>query len=560
MAPNTAIALRKLEGAAREFGPGCAVRKLDLLRHLSRTRMTSAAQLLRYHEVLCFLRAYPDDSELLYHVVDQLSRFGGRPELRRFRAALVDTGVAGAAIHFPFHWVTARWLCQHFADLLHVDWDAFGEREADRFEQVLPLLLPYAEWPDFDLKMGPKQWLYRLKGDHETDASFLVRRFVALEVDPRVRESLFHDLGKPMRLDPGEITPSRTHAWLPTRDIAYQSRPLSRQRPDLRRLLKPRSVRTVRPKAATQIIDLARAAMISRGRDLDGIMYAHPKDVRLVDAGGGLSLACLGLQPEHRALVEAIYVFLLLKNGVPIGYFQSALLFESAEVNFHIFPSFRGAEAADTYARCLSVVRHLFGVDTFSIHPYQLGHENKDALEAGAFWFYAKLGFRPEEPKTLALFEREVRAMRRRPGHRSAKATLERLARNQVYLYLGKKRDDVAGKVRLSAFALVVSDYLAHHYGAERERGLAECGREAAVLLGVAPTRWRGPERLAWERWAPLVLALPGVECWSARERKALGAVIRAKGADHEQEFSRRLDRFPKLRSALMELCRQTPL
>ncbi len=559
MAPSIDTTLSKLEGLARCYAQDSAEQKQRLLGRLTRGRFSSAAQLLRYHEILCFLRAYPDDAAVLHDVVAALCQFGQRAELSRLRADLVDSGVSGAAIHFPFHWVTARWLCRHFPKQLHVDWDAFGAREAERLEHLLPLLLPYAEWPDFDLKMTAKQWLFRLKGDHETDASFLVRRFLALDVEPRVRESLFHDLGKPMRLEPGPNTPSRTLAFSPVRSIAYQTTALSRGRPDLRKRCPPRSVRNLTGGAATRVIDLARAAMITRGRDLDGIMYASEKDVRLFDAGRGLSLVCLGLAPEQRALVETIYVFLLLKNGVPIGYFQSALLFESAELNYHIFPSFRGAEAADIYARSLGVVRDVFGINAASIHPYQLGHENEDALRAGAFWFYAKLGFRPEEATNRALFEREAARMARRPAHRSSLATTRKLARSQMYLYFGKKRDDVAGKVPLAAFPLAVSDYLAKHYGAERERGLADSARLARALLGVSFRGWNGAERLAFQRWAPLVLSLPGVATWSPSQRTQLGAVIRKKGGKREQDFAHGLDHHRALRAALMKMCRRTP-
>ena len=61
-------------------------------------------------------------------------------------------------------------------------------------------------------------------------------------------------------------------------------------------------------------------------------------------------------------------------------------------------------------------------------------------------------------------------------------------------------------------------------------------------------------ERLAWERWSPLVLILPGVERWSAADRRALVRVVRAKGGRRESEFLRRFDRHPRLDQALLEL------
>jgi hypothetical protein len=61
-------------------------------------------------------------------------------------------------------------------------------------------------------------------------------------------------------------------------------------------------------------------------------------------------------------------------------------------------------------------------------------------------------------------------------------------------------------------------------------------------------------ERLAWERWSPLVLVLPGVSGWSAGVKKALVEVVRAKGGRRESEFVRRFDRHRRLREALRRL------
>ena len=57
---------------------------------------------------------------------------------------------------------------------------------------------------------------------------------------------------------------------------------------------------------------------------------------------------------------------------------------------------------------------------------------------------------------------------------------------------------------------------------------------------------------------APLVLLLPGLGRWSAAERRALAAVIRAKGGRRESEFVRRFDAHSKLRYALAEVAGTT--
>ncbi|MCK6461933.1 MAG: hypothetical protein L6Q95_18790, partial [Planctomycetes bacterium] len=61
-------------------------------------------------------------------------------------------------------------------------------------------------------------------------------------------------------------------------------------------------------------------------------------------------------------------------------------------------------------------------------------------------------------------------------------------------------------------------------------------------------------ERLAWSRWAPLLLAAEGVERWTAAERRAAVAAVRAKGGRRESDFVRLFDGHRKLRAAILRM------
>jgi hypothetical protein len=339
--------------------------------------------------------------------------------------------------------------------------------------------------------------------------------------------------------------------------VHYQRRPFARSRPiepaDLDEA--PRSVRRLGPREAARMIDLSREAMVARQRDLDVFSYADPRDVQLVEYGDGLSFAAMCATPERRLLLESVYGYLTLKNGVPIGYVLTSALFGSSELAYNVFDTFRGAEAGPVYHRVLAMTKHLFGSDTFTIFPFQLGEGNKEALASGAWWFYYKMGFQPREKTAVRLMQRELAAMKRRPGHRSSIATLKRLARSNVYLDFGRARDDVIGVVEIANVGLAATRYLAARFGGEGDRGRADCAREAMVALGLSSLRgWSGGERLAWERWGPLVLILPGLSDWSAAEKSALVEVIRAKGGRSEAEFVRKFDAHGMLRAGIVAL------
>ena len=460
-----------------------------------------------------------------------------------------------------FFWFTAQWIARRWPGRITIDWKAFDD--GAEVERLLPLLLPYSETPTIDAVDLPlRELLQRLKGPAETDAAFLVRRFETIHPTTFGRETIYERIGMPLVLAPGPGMPSRTLAKHESGPPVFQTRPLDRSRPVLRgEIVKPpHAVRSVPPEEADRLINLAREAMVTRGRDLDNFIHADREDVRVFEYPDGLSFACYGLTPERRLLLESVYGMLTLKNGVPIGYVLASGLFGSSEVMYNVFDTFRGGESARIYGRVLSMAKSLFGAGTFAVDPFQLGHGNPEGQKSGAFWFYDKLGFRPIDAKALGLIREERRRLALHPGERSSPATIHRLSAEYVFLQTAGPRRDVLGRVSIGNIGLHVSRLLAARGGADRERAVRECSREAARILGVGRFEgWTGGERLAWDRWSPLVLALGDAGGWPAADRAALVGVIRAKGGRRESDFVRRFDRHRRLRRAVLGLAAAGP-
>jgi hypothetical protein len=362
-------------------------------------------------------------------------------------------------------------------------------------------------------------------------------------------------MGLFIRLSPGPDTPSRSRARFSVSPFVPQAGPLRRSRPNLfdEAFRPPHRIRSVSPRRADELIDLARGGMVTRSRDLDAFADASRKDVRIIDCGGGLELACIGVVPEKRMLLEAVYGFLILRNGVPIGYTLASALWNSSELAYNMFDTNRGAEAAYVYGRFIAIVRSLFDADTCTVYPYQLGHGNEEGIQSGAWWFYYKLGFRPKDPEILELAERELARMRRRPSHRSSPETLKKLSSKNVFLHLGKPRDDVIGVLPLDRIGLAVTDYVVKRFGWDRERASEVCADEVAELLDAgAWRRFPAAERLMWRRLSPLILLLPGVERWSDEDKKKLVEIMRAKGGRRESDFVKLFDNHKKLRNLFL--------
>lgn len=555
--------LRALEQTKSLFGGDSAVRKLSLLQRLARADLRTAKAVARLHEVLCYLRALPDDQAVLQQVTEMLATFATRKDLRRHRRSLADTGIAGTSLRYSFFANTARWLSHRFPGALRIVWKGY-EQEA-LLSQRLPLFATWPETPGLDeVEMPVRDWVRRLAGPDTSDADFLVRRTARIGRTEQERETFFEELDLDMELDldPAAGLPTRSTAHLATaaladRPVHFQTAPLRRERPDLRAELRQRHREiVVDEEQGKRIVTLAREAMVLRHRDLDAFAYGDPRDVRLFDCGAGLEFAVIGMIPERRLLLEAVYAYVTLKNGVPIGYVLTSGFFGSSEIAYNVFDTWRGGEAGLVYGRVLGVTKQLYGSDTFTIYPYQLGGDgNSEGLKSGSWWFYQKLGFRARDPEVLARMDRELATMQRQREYRTPIAVLKQLAAHNVYWSAGKPRDDVIGVFPLANIGLAVTDLLARRFGADRERGEEVCAAEAADLCAVRGwQKWDDHEALWWRRWSPLILLLPGIARWTADERRALVAIVRAKGGRRESDYVRLLDGHRKLRAALRTL------
>lgn len=551
------LALARLRQMRQEYGPPAAEQKREALLCLENAVLTRARDVQLLHDALCFLRAYPDDPETRALADRMLAAFAQREDLRELREELAGSGIAGTVLASSFYWFTADWLARRWPERLTVDWESF--EGSDRLDAWMYPLLQEHERVAYDEAPGTlRELIESLKAPEETDAAYLVRCFRGVSPNPLVAEQAYEGLDMPLQLAPGPATPAHTHAVFSGARVDYRSR---RWRPSgsVRRRIaeEPLSVRRATRSEAEELYWLGREAMITRGRDLFAFMHADPGDTRLVDFGDGLVWSCMGLVPERRHLLYGQYILLALQNGVPVAYSQACPLFDSAEINFNVFESFRDGEASRIFTTSLALTRHLFGVDAFTINTHQLGQDNPEALKTGAWWFYHKHGFRPDAPHLRDIVARERAAKKRDPKHRSSLATLRQLSADEMFLFLGRPRRACLNKIDLSAIGISVARRVGERYGVSGPAATRVCAREARRLLDVRASldSWSRGEKLAWRRWAPLVVALD-VEDWSSGERRRLVRAIRAKGGPRESDFVRLFRQHEPLQRGVLALAK----
>ncbi|HZN56154.1 MAG TPA: hypothetical protein VFB67_12620, partial [Candidatus Polarisedimenticolaceae bacterium] len=499
--------------------------------------------LLALHERLCRARAYPASAEELAATRRLLAGFSARRDLRRSAERLADSGIAGTPIRYRFYWPMARWLARRYPALLGIDWS--DPEFEPRLAAALDLLAGRGEAEAIRrLRPTARRAIERLRDRSETDAAFVIRRLEALPGGDRIREAIHDAIDVAYRLEGSPSGPSRTLAEHRGAPIVFGPPP-ARSRPRLRAEIAraPQAVRALDRAEGTRLVDLAREAMVTRARDLDAFAHGDPRDVRLVDDGGGLAFALIGVVPSRRLFLPAVYGALTLRNGVPIGYVQLDVLLGNAELSFNMFETFRGGEAGSVFARLLAAAHHVFGVRSFSIEPYQLGRGNDEGIDSGAWWFYARFGFRPRGGPVARLARSELARRARDPRHRSSRATLLRLAEAHLHWAIDPRRPGIVTPIESIGLAAASSS----------RRGPS--AREAMRRLGVPSVRgWSADERLWLERWAPLIEAVPGIERWSPSARRGLVRIVRAKGGRRESAYARLFDAHGQWVEAVLAL------
>lgn len=310
------------------------------------------------------------------------------------------------------------------------------------------------------------------------------------------------------------------------------------------------------------MLDLARQTSTVRYRELYGFTHGDPNKVFKTNIGRGVDVFVIGLPPERRLPLRAYYAAMIFKNGVPIGYFEGISLFERMESGFNLYYTFRDGETAWLYARVLNIFRHLLGVTAFSLDPYQIGYENEEGIESGAFWFYRKLGFRPTNPEVMKLVLNEEKKMAARPGYRTSARTLRKLAQGSMIFELAKpSRKSSNGprpgdwdRFQVRNIGLAVQRRMAAGYRGDVESFRAATIEELGGVLGLRAADWREVKRSVLSDFSVALSLVEDLSLWNEGEKEALVRIIRAKATSDESSYLKLMQKHPRLRRAMIKL------
>ncbi|MBM3746150.1 MAG: hypothetical protein FJW34_10155 [Acidobacteria bacterium] len=554
--------LARLEQLKTSFTPQDAAHIERLLARLERARFRDPVLLGRFHEALLFVLAHPCNARILRHSERLLATFTER--VAPLRAAGADlypledpeiSGIAGTAFSAIFTYPIACHLAARYPGAVDMDWEAY--EDASRMGPSLPRWIPLLEEDTFvEANVPFKEWVDAARG-RKPSLAWLLARLAEWRGSPEEKAGLYDALRIPLRWEMGDSPAARTHTRLPAGRIYYQRTPLIRRSEvSLEAALDspPLPLRRLSARRGAALLDLLRDTSAARYRELWGFSYGDPDTMLEAEAGRGVRIFVNGLPPPPRLPLRAYHAGLFVKNGVLVGYFETLSLFERCEVGFNVYYTFREGESAWLYGRLLRLLNQVLGVTCFSMDPYQLGHHNEEAIKAGAFWFYRKLGLRPMRPDLVRLADAEAEKILRRPGYRTPARTLERLAEcAMIYERPGSPVGDW-DRFEARKLGMAAARRMARSFGGDARRAREAAIEEATAALGIHPNRWGDDARRAFTHWAPVLALIPDLARWSEAEKRAVAAILRAKGGAEESRYLRLMQAQPRLRRAVLRL------
>ena len=487
-----------------------------------------------WHDLLLFVLAHPHSahaSPLATQALHDLQQAG------------VETAEATLSANLSLTLV--RWLVRTSPKRVAVAWcDADPEVARDVVRTVLPPL--ERECVDLLGDLSAGELLAHTFGEAPVEQlAQLLKALDALGADDALASHLFATLGVGVCVHDPSV--SRTWVRAPRGAEWWTHAPLRRTADVDAACDASRPARVRLTDAASEsLIAASRVQLATLGRETDPV--THTGAVSLWDCGDGLRVALFALDAEHRLPFDSYVGFMAFRNGVPLAYGGAWIAPGRSKIGLNVFDAMRGGESAWCFAQLLRLYHHVYGVQRVEVENYQLGYGNAEGMRSGAYWFYYRLGFRPGDAALAREAEAAFAGLRASPAREVPRAVLRRLVAAGLERSLG---DEPVAPLDTAALTLAVQRHVVRRYGGDRARAHTDAARRLQRVLSIAPGRaWSRGEHAALTRWCVALDAIPDLEQWSVRERRALAAVIRSKGGDDEARHQRLLRRHARLLEA----------
>ena len=393
--------ISQLFSIRNSYGKKISSQKLHLLKAISNEKITGKKDIEILHSILLFLIAYPDNkavytqSSILLQQLHIYIKSHKSP-----RNSLYNSGITNTQLCAAYSFEMVKWLRATYKKNIRIQ--SFETSEA-QIQAILSVVMPKVESEIF--QDGNAEWRSWLKQSMKKDEELLDRLiavFDETDIRPEVKDELWNAIGINIEIDFTEHNSLPETLFIPY----YHSSLIKKKKSPAVKGINPSKVHLDKEEAE-KIMECGRMILVKHLREIDPITFTSAELISYYHLPRGLSIALTGMVPARRHPIDSYMGYTVFKNGLPVAYAASWVLFDSARIGLNIFPAYRGGESQYIFEQVLKIHRGVYKLKRFTTDPYQIGKDNHDGIHSGAFWVYYHAGFRPirEEQKRIAVAE-----------------------------------------------------------------------------------------------------------------------------------------------------------
>jgi len=522
------------------YGKKFSSQKLYLLKAISNEKLTSKKDVQVFHSLLLFLIAYPDNQVVYTQssiVLQQLHLY--IQSHTKLRDGLYNSGITNTQLCAAYSFEMVKWIKATYKKNIRIQ--SFEASEA-QIQALLSVVMPKVESEIMqDGNAGWRSWLKQSMKKEEELLDRLIAVFDETDIRPEVKDELWNAMGINIEIDfiaPDSLPDS---LFIP---CYHRSLIKKKKSPPIQGIHPPKV--HLDKEASEKIIECSRMILVRHLREIDPITFTSPELISYYQLPRGLSIALMGMVPARRHPIDSYMGYTVFKNGLPVAYAASWVLFDSARIGLNIFPAYRGGESQYIFEQVLKIHQGVYRLKRFSTDPYQIGKDNSDGIHSGAFWIYYRAGFRPirEEQKDIAATEaKKIRSVK---GYLTPSTVLKKLAESRLELNVVKKavQFDVTDLSR--AYAAILKD----RYSNKRKPAEELAAKKLAAILQIK--NWQEVNlQYVLKNWSILLLTDEKKLRDNSGLKKILKKLFELKAGGSEEEYIYGLQRSSALKKMM---------
>lgn len=534
--------LKQLKSLVFQFDKTSNETKSILLYELILSIPKKKESFVQFHHVLLCMMAYPSNERLLRQVertasllLEQLSN------QFTLKDKLIGTGLLHTAIECNFSYQKIKHIVQYFPNQVSIH-SASSNSETQK--AILKQILPNVEYSK--IHAGEKEFKTRIAEFHtskqQTDLEWLLQTIEQSSPDKKIQAFIYNQLGIFIQWKVSSEKDSVSFLRGSQLPIYYHTTPLEKKI-SLQEIIKQKLPTPIKLslKEKQQLIHSAKMTLFYLYRETEPFTNANEDDITLFQLDKGISIALFGSFNSKRYSLESYIGYLVLKNNIPVSYGGGWIFGERSQFGINILESFRGGESSLIICELLRVYHHYFGATRFVVKPYQFGLHNSEAIKTGAFWFYYKLGFRPEDVDLRALAKKEEEEKIKNPAYKSEASTLRKYTKSNIALTLSEKTYPDFDSELLSQR---ITNFINSNFASNREKAINQCFKQFKEALNINTKSWKSEDIDYAKQLSILFCSYPDYKKWLMSNKKNILLLIKLKSAKTELQWIKHLQNF----------------